>query len=838
MGNVAEMGVLATSKGVRQTDRELDGLAKSADRAEVSTEQFTKATKRMNTTLAGAVGKLGAFAAAYVSIAGARQAIMSAREFNGALAEVSTLLEGTTEEMAALEKQSMRLAGTFGGNAAMQAKGFYQAISAGAGDVAEATLLLDAANKLAVGGVTDVTTGVDVLTTAMNVYKKSGLSAAEASDALFVGMRAGKTTIGELSAGIGKLLPLGSALGLSFDELVAGTSALTKGGISTAESITGMRATLAAITGPSKQATDLAKELGIEFNAAGLAATKGGLNAFMADIVKKTGGSTAAMQRLFGGVEATGVALAFAGQSGQFYGEILDDMTDKAGTTQTAFEKMAGSLEQRLNVQLAKFGNAALAIGGALLAVAVPAMEAMTGAVTFLADNSDILGAIMVTIASTQIPALVASLLALTSGISLAGGAAALATGALKLFGAAVAIAGGPLTLVVSLLAGAASYFLLFRDNAGKAEQGAYDAKDGTDALNTALGTFYQTSAPNAAAAAIDVANANVKMAKSAVDAARAEIMKQKALNQAFLAPDASGWNAPAEGFIDEIASRTEASNTRLDGLLADLQKATVERRNAANAITGSMSEVMTRKVSTPTLPVVEVEIPAGLGGGGASAIEDTFADRMEALMAGLQTEREAADAWKSESLATLMEARELEKLSQGEYNEYKLRVEQEYQDRIAGIRDEGIAGALGQTSKMFGDLNALAGGGYDGLLKAQKVFAAAEAVVNTYRAAAQVIADPTIPFFAKAAAAASIVAAGMGFVNAIKGSGPSSSSSSASSSGASGTSATTTATTTTPQRVLLDFQGQGLVSVEMLAEIIAGLQEESKNGVIIEVAA
>ena len=98
-----------------------------------------------------------------------------------------------------------------------------------------------------------------------------------------------------------------------FDELVASVSALTLSGISTQESITGVRAILASIIKPSKESADLAKDLGIQFNAAAFAKGFGG---FMEEVVRKTGGSSEAISLLFGGIEAIVPALAFAGNAG------------------------------------------------------------------------------------------------------------------------------------------------------------------------------------------------------------------------------------------------------------------------------------------------------------------------------------------------------------------------------------------------------------------------------------------------------------------------------------------------------------------------------------------
>ena len=48
----------------------------------------------------------------------------------------------------------------------------------------------------------------------------------------------------------------------------------------------------------------------------------------------------------------------------------------------------------------------------------------------------------------------------------------------------------------------------------------------------------------------------------------------------------------------------------------------------------------------------------------------------------------------------------------------------------------------------------------------------ATQAFLNTYIAASQTLRDPTLPWWAKAAAVASTIATGMGLVNAIKGGG------------------------------------------------------------------
>lgn len=357
--DIAQLGILVDSRNVRGAAGDLRSFTRESDRAE-------GAAKRLGRT---AVASLGAFA----SFATLQQAARHTLGFKAAMAEVSTLLDTQPGQMDALARSARNLAKEYGTNATSQARAYYQAISAGATGAAEATRILDTANRLAIGGVTDVTTGVDILTTAMNAYRSEGLTAAEASDALFVGMKAGKTTIADLSGSLGSVIPLARAMGVSFDEVVAGTAALTTQGIQTSEAVTGLRAALTAVTNPSKQAADLAEALGLKFDSQALAAK--GLEGFLADVIEKTGGSSDAMATLFSSTEATTAALALAGGGSEKFSAILEDMRVKAGATATAFEKMAGDDLHRLNVVMSTVTDRTISLGGVVLSIGIPALE-------------------------------------------------------------------------------------------------------------------------------------------------------------------------------------------------------------------------------------------------------------------------------------------------------------------------------------------------------------------------------------------------------------------------------------------------------------------------------
>jgi len=599
--NFAELVMLARTESLKRAEGDMNSMKAAGARLEQGvTGSMKKVDKSFSVVGMGAAKMAAAATAAFGAVAAAAslgKAISMQLEFGSALAETSTLLNGNAAEMAKVEAASKSLSATYGGSATAQAQGFYQAISAGAGSAAQATELLDTANRLAIGGVTQVTTAVDILTTATNVYASEGLLAADASDALFVAMKAGKTTITELSTSLGKVLPLSQNLGVSFDETAGTVAALTKSGIATTEAVTGLRAAMTAVLGPSKEATDLAAQLGIDFSAAGLKAQ--GFAEFMADVTAKTGGSSEAMQTLFGSVEATTVALSLSGAAGGFLNDILDDMAEKAGATSAAMALMADDDAQRLNVAMAELNGVMLEFGAGALTALVPAVETAAGAAMLLAENIDVLGIGLGLMASTYIPSAITGLISLSAWLATSEGlfiAGAIASKSMSLAMNAI-----PFVAVVSGLT------LLFR------LKGAFtDAADGAVVLKGAYGDLMDAQS-RLDAVSVSYFN-NVTEGSTRAMQAAAEFAK----SQAEIAL--------------ETATQLLAQQERIDnllglGLLGAESPKTKAAREAVETLNLSLLDAETR-LSAADAAVVRMQNSLLEAGGAAGAVV-TEADKL-----------------------------------------------------------------------------------------------------------------------------------------------------------------------------------------------------------------
>ena len=426
-------------RGAKVVENSLDDVKRKANQATAANDNFAK---RSNKAFRGAAKNVDAYAAAAgrakvaisalgvaATAAGAAfltAGLSQARGFNAALAETSTLIEGTAEELEFIEGYAKDFVTTFGGTATAQVQGFYQAISAGATDLEQASEVLESANRLAIAGVSEVGTSIDVLTSAINVYIDSGLTAEEASDSLFKTVQLGKTTLDELGASVGKVLPIAKNLGVSFDEVNATVATLTAGGISTAESVTGLRAVLNTILKPTKEASDLADNLGLNFSVAGLEAM--GFAGFMEEVERATGGSTEQMGILFSSFESNTAALGLVGSGADRLASNLEAMAGKAGAVSEAFNKMSESDSKRLERAFDKIGLASLEVGQNILTAIVRPMEILAENFDFVINLAKATAIVLAGVVVKSAIAAAASIRTLTVAL-IANRAALLATG-------------------------------------------------------------------------------------------------------------------------------------------------------------------------------------------------------------------------------------------------------------------------------------------------------------------------------------------------------------------------------------------------------------------------
>ena len=159
----------------------------------------------------GGILKKGALAAGVAVAALGVSAIKMAADFETGFAEVTTLFDGTKQQIASLQEGVIDLSGEMGINAVDATKALYSAISAGV-DPDNAVAFLAENAKFAIAGVTDLNTAVDLTTTVMNAWGLESDQLGRVQDVLFATVRGGKTTVDELAASMFHGAPRAAAL--------------------------------------------------------------------------------------------------------------------------------------------------------------------------------------------------------------------------------------------------------------------------------------------------------------------------------------------------------------------------------------------------------------------------------------------------------------------------------------------------------------------------------------------------------------------------------------------------------------------------------------------------
>ena len=307
---------------------------------------------------------IGAAAAAAAVAAFAVDAVKKAVAFERAMLNVNSIAKLTPEAFAALQNSVLELSKKLPQSAETLAEGLYDISSSGFAG-AEGIKVLEAAAKAASAGLAQTSESAAGITAVLNAYSYSADEAQRVSDILFKTVDRGVITFPELASEIGKVTALSAPLGVSLEDVAAGLAVLTKNGINAENATTQLNAIMQAVLGPTAKATKLAKKLGIDFTATGLK-TKG-LNGFMADLIKKTGGSNEVIAELLGDARAIRGAFVLAKNGGAQFNEELELMRNAAGATDTALSYQKQGLGYQIGILGNNFEAISIKLGTSLL---------------------------------------------------------------------------------------------------------------------------------------------------------------------------------------------------------------------------------------------------------------------------------------------------------------------------------------------------------------------------------------------------------------------------------------------------------------------------------------
>lgn len=391
LGNITQGEYDALQAEIVTTTKNLEDLEKQARQsASVLGSQMQAAGAQMQevgNNISGVGDKISALGGKMTAtitmpvVAGGTAAVKQATDYSSALAKLSTIADTTQTPLDDLDASIMALSDSTGMGAAEIAEASYQAISAGQ-STKDAVGFVEQANVLARAGFTSMTTATDTLTSVLNAYGLSADQVSSVSDKLIITQNLGKTSVDELGASMGKVIPTAAMYGVNLDQLSAAYVTTTKNAIGTAESTTYIKSMLNELGKSGTTTSNILKEkTGKSFSE--LMSEGYNLTDVLQIVQDAANSSGLELADMFGSQEAVTAAGSLIQHANDFT-DAITELGNSAGTAQQAFDTLEAS-DPSIQFEKTKTAiqNCAISIGQILM----PIVQQITGKIQELVQK-------------------------------------------------------------------------------------------------------------------------------------------------------------------------------------------------------------------------------------------------------------------------------------------------------------------------------------------------------------------------------------------------------------------------------------------------------------------
>ncbi|VYU53987.1 Phage-related minor tail protein [Eubacterium limosum] len=307
-----------------------------------------------------------------------------AMDFEKSMGMVSTLLDGTTEQVkdrtAELSESVLNVSKDTGVAAKDISGGLYEVISA-YGDTADSAKILEVAAKGAKASGASTTDTIRLLSSVTKGYGNTSYEANQkVADLAFLTAKLGQTTFPELAGSIGQVVPLCESLKVSQEELFGVMATATGVTGNASEVTTQLKGVLQSLMSPTKDMTELMEGLGYANGQAMMESL--GFQGALNTIVKAAEDSGKPLQAYIGSIEGQVLALALAGAQSENLTEKTKAMMEANGAATEAYEKSQDNMGAKFEKAMNKIMVSLIELGDA----AAPTLEKIADMISDVAD--------------------------------------------------------------------------------------------------------------------------------------------------------------------------------------------------------------------------------------------------------------------------------------------------------------------------------------------------------------------------------------------------------------------------------------------------------------------
>lgn len=263
-------------------------------------------------------------------------------EFEAALSRMKGLVGLNDTEIQQFSTHIKELAVTTGKAPVELARAMENITSSGIQGAA-ALETLDITAKAAAGGLGEVRSVSDTVTSAMNAYGIANLSATKATDILVAAVREGKAEADTFAPVLGNVLPIANEMGISFDEAAGSIAYLTLATGSAATAATQYQNILAQTIklNPEREAGKRLTELGIDVRKFQKSVGEQGLLPSLMKMKEELAKVGMSLKDAFPDVQAMTAALQLTGANSAKAASVIANVGKAAGSVDIAFQAAA-----------------------------------------------------------------------------------------------------------------------------------------------------------------------------------------------------------------------------------------------------------------------------------------------------------------------------------------------------------------------------------------------------------------------------------------------------------------------------------------------------------------
>lgn len=245
---------------------------------------------------------------------------------------------------------------------------------------AEAMDTLTLAAKASASGMGETKTVADAVTSAVNAYGKANLEASRATDILVAAVREGKLEAATLAPVMGRILPMSSKLGVSFEDVAGSLAVMSRTGANAHQAAISIQALMMTLQKPVEEANKLLEGTTLSFQQ-------------LRDVVKRPGGilealrmlerefrhDETALARIIPNVRALRGVMNILAQDASIVDSVMRGVRVSAGSLDAAFAAASRTVKFQFHQFLSQAQATLIEVGETVLPMVSEALQGLTG---------------------------------------------------------------------------------------------------------------------------------------------------------------------------------------------------------------------------------------------------------------------------------------------------------------------------------------------------------------------------------------------------------------------------------------------------------------------------